>query len=59
MVFMELRTIKPLDELAKLGDNWNDLVVRSCIKKLAKCSKHEFLINYGSIQILRMCFSLS
>jgi hypothetical protein len=58
-VFKELSIIKPLDELTKLGDNWNDSVVRSCIKKLAKCSEHEFLINFQSTQTLQLCFSLS
>ena len=31
-VFEELRIIKPLGKLAKLRDNWNDLVGRDCIK---------------------------
>ena len=44
-VFRELRPIKPLDELAKFGNNRNDPVIWSCIEKLAKCSEHEFIIN--------------
>jgi len=57
-IFGELGIIKPLDELVKLWDNWDSLVVRSCIEELAKCSKHEFLINCGPTQIPRLCFSL-
>jgi len=36
LVFEERRLVKPLEELAKRGDNWNDSVVRSCVKQLAK-----------------------
>ena len=32
-----------MDGLATRGDNRNDLVVRSCIKELEKCSPHEYL----------------
>jgi len=35
-VFEERRLVKPLEELAKRGDDWNDSVVRSCVKQLAK-----------------------
>ena len=58
-VFWEVITVEPLDELAKLRDNMNNSVVRSCIKKLANCSEHEFLIHFRSNQILQLCFSLS
>jgi hypothetical protein len=51
-VFRELSIIKPLEELAKFRDNWGELVGRSCIEELAKCSKHKFLINSWSTQIL-------
>ena len=52
MVFRELRLAKQLDELAKLGDDWNYSAVWSCTKELAKCSEHEFLINFQSDRIL-------
>ena len=58
-VFRELRIIKPLEKLAEFRDDWSDLVGRSCIEKLAKCSEHKFLINHKSVQIPRFPFSLS
>ena len=58
-VFRELSIVKPLNELTKRGDNWNDSVVGSCIKKLAKCSAQKFLINCRSRQSLQLCFSLA
>jgi len=59
MVFREPRPLKPLEELAKRGDNWNDSVVRSCFKQLAERPEHEFLIDFQSNQILQLCCSLS
>ena len=47
-VFRELNIIKPPNKLAKLRDNWNELVGRSCIEELAKCPEHKFLINCRS-----------
>jgi hypothetical protein len=58
-VFRELSVIKPLEKLAKLRNNWSELVGRSCIEEPAKCSKHKFLINSWSTQIPRFCFRLS
>jgi len=59
MVFGELCIIKPLEKLAKLRGDRNELVGRSCIEKLAKCSEHKFLINHKSAQIPQSPFSLS
>ena len=42
-IFKEVITIKPLNELAKLGDDRDDLIIRSRIEQLEKCSEHEFL----------------
>ena len=47
-VFRDLNLVKPLDELAKFGYDWNDLIIWSSIEKLAKCPEHEFLINCES-----------
>ena len=58
-VFKGLRIIKPLEKLAELRNNWRELVERDCLKELAKCSDHEFLINCRSTQILCFCVSLS
>ena len=58
-VFEDLRIIKPLVKLAKLRDNWNDLVGRDCIKELAKCPEHKFLIDCRSTQTLYFFVSLS
>ena len=57
-VFRDLNLVKPLDELAKLGYDRNDLIIWSSIEKLAKCPEYEFLIDCGSTQILQSCFSL-
>ena len=46
-VFRDPNVVKPLDEFAKLGDGWNDLIIWSSIEELAKRPEHEFLINYG------------
>lgn len=40
-VFGEL---EPLDELAELRDDWDDLVVRDCIEGLVECSEYEVFI---------------
>ena len=58
-VLRELSTIKPLEKLAKLRDDWNELIERSSIEELAKCSEHKFLINYRSAQIPQLRISLS
>jgi len=58
-VFREIGIIKPLNKLAKLRDNWNELVGRDCIKELAKYPEHKFHINCRSTQIQRFCISLS
>ena len=57
-VFGDLNLVKPLDELAKLGYDRNDLIIWSGIKKLAKCPQYEPLINGGFTKILRFFFSL-
>ena len=48
MVLRELGIIKPLGELANLGDDWNELEGRNCVEKFAKCSEHKFLIDCRS-----------
>ena len=58
-VLREFGTLKPLDKLAKLRDDWNELEGRSRIDKLAECFDHKFLINPGSTQMLLFHFSLS
>ena len=58
-VFRELRIIKPLGKFVKLRDNWNELVGRSCVKELAKCSEHKFFFNCRPTQILRFGAPLS
>ncbi len=50
--------IKPMDELSKLGDNWDDLVVRTCSKELPKCSEHEFLLNCGLLNLSLTAYPL-
>ena len=57
-VFRDLNAVKPLDELAKLGHDRNDLIIWSSLEKLAKNPEYEFLINCGSTQILQSCSSL-
>jgi hypothetical protein len=42
-VLRELSIVKPPDQLAKLGDYWDNQVIRCCIEEPAKCSEHEFL----------------
>jgi len=51
-VIREFCIIKPLEKLAKLGDNRSELVGRSCIEELVKYSKHKYLTNYRPAQIL-------
>ena len=58
-VLRELAIIEPLGKLANLRDDWDELVRRNCIDKLAKCSEHKFLINGRSTQIPQFGFSLS
>ena len=58
-VLRELSTIKPLEKLAKLRDDRNELIGRSSIEELAKCSEHKFLINRRSAKILQLRISLS
>ena len=57
-VFREISVIKPMDELAKLGDNLNNPREWGRVEKLAKCLEHEFLINCECTQILRLYVSL-
>ena len=58
-VFREFSTIKPLEKLAKFRDDRSELVGRSSIDKLAKCSEHKFLINCRSAQIPQLDICLS
>ena len=51
--------VKPLDELAQLGDDWNNLIMWGRIEQLEKSSEHEFLSECGHAHTLRSCFSLS
>ena len=55
-VFKEVITIKPLDELTKLGDDRDDLIIWSRIEQLEKRSEHKFLSECRHTQTLRLCF---
>ena len=57
-IFRDLNLVKPVDELAKLGDDRNDLIIWSSLEKIAKCPEYEFLINNGPTQALQCCFPL-
>lgn len=41
-IFREISVLEPFDKLAKLEDDWNDLVVWSGFKKFAECLQDEF-----------------
>jgi len=40
-----LSITKPLDKPKNLVDDWNELVIRSCLKKLGKRSEEEIFTN--------------
>ena len=54
----EFSIVKLLDELARLGDDRNDLIIWSGIEQFEKCSEHEFLSECRHTYTLRSCFSL-
>ena len=53
-VFKEVITIKPLNELTKLGDDRDDSIIWSRVEQLEKCSEHELLSECRDTHTLRL-----